>query len=186
MSIADSSDVDHGFRRSRSLDGRSAAKGVTALWSKRLEESAMPAKRIEMRRIRDIMRLHEEGMSNRSIGLVVGVSPATVCDLLGRVVAAGLMWPLPDGLDDGQLEARLYPPDPSARGALVTPDWSYIHRELRRKHVTLMLLWQEYKADHPEDGYQYSHFCESYKRFTKYLDVSMRQVHLAGEKAFVD
>lgn len=112
----------------------------------------MPAKRIEMRRIRDIMRLHEEGMSNRSIGLVVGVSPATVCDLLGRVVAAGLMWPLPDGLDDGQLEARLYPPDPSARGALVTPDWSYIHRELRRKHVTLMLLWQEYKADHPEDG----------------------------------
>ena len=146
----------------------------------------MPGKRIEMRRIREIMRLHAEGMSHRSIGLVVGVSPATVGDLLGRVLAAGITWPLPAGLDDGQLEARLYPADPSARGALVTPDWSYIHRELRRKHMTLMLLWQEYKADHPENGYQYSRFCDLYQEFCGRLDVSMRQVHLAGEKAFVD
>jgi len=146
----------------------------------------MPAKRIKMRKIRDVMRLHAEGMSHRSVGLVVGVSPATVGDLLGRVVAAGLTWPLPDGLDDGELEGRLYPPDPCARGALVTPDWSYIHRELRRKHMTLMLLWQEYKADHPENGYQYSRFCDLYQEFCGRLDVSMRQVHLAGEKAFVD
>lgn len=61
----------------------------------------MPGKRIEMRKIREIMRLHAEGMSYRSIALVVGVSPTTVGDLLGRVVAAGLTWPLPDGIDDG-------------------------------------------------------------------------------------
>jgi len=146
----------------------------------------MPGKRIEMRKIREIMRLHAEGMSYRSIALVVCVSPTTVGDLLGRVVAAGLRWPLPDGIDDGQLEARLYPPDPFTRSALVTPDWSYIHRELRRKHMTLMLLWQEYKADHPEDGYQYSRFCDLYQEFSGRLEVSMRQVHLAGEKAFVD
>jgi len=146
----------------------------------------MPAKRIEMRKIREVVRLHAAGISQREIGRVTGVSASTVGDLLGRVVVAGLTWPLSEDIDDEQLETLLYPANPCGRGKIVPPDWSYIHRELRRKHVTLMLLWQEYKADHPEDGYQYSHFCESYKRFTKYLDVSMRQVHLAGEKAFVD
>jgi len=139
-----------------------------------------------MRKIRDMMRLHAEGMSHRSIALAVGVSPTTVGDCLGRVIAAGYAWPLPEGLDDGQLEARLYPPDPCPRRALVPPDWSYIHRELRRKHMTLMILWQEYKSNHPEDGYQYSHFCELYREFCARQDVSMRQIHLAGEKAFVD
>lgn len=93
---------------------------------------------------------------------------------------------MPEELNDEQLENLLYPPNPGSRGAIMPPDWSYIHRELRRKGMTLMLLWQEYKADHPEDGYQYSHFCEKYKRFAKGVDVSMHQMHSAGERAYVD
>ncbi|HPV04892.1 MAG TPA: IS21 family transposase [Myxococcota bacterium] len=146
----------------------------------------MPAKRIEMRKIREVVRLHAAGISQREIGRVTGVSASTVGDLLGRVVVAGLTWPLSEDIDDEQLETLLYPANPCGRGKIVPPDWSYIHRELRRKHMTLMLLWQEYKVAHPEDGYQYSHFCEKYQRFAKKADVSMRQVHVAGEKAFVD
>ena len=65
------------------------------------------------------------------------------------------------------------------------PDWSEIYRELSKKHVTLALLWSEYKEDNPE-GYQYSQFCEHYKRWRQKLSVSLRQEHKAGEKAFVD
>ena len=124
----------------------------------------MPAKRIEMRKIREVVRLHAAGISQREIGRVTGVSASTVGDLLGRVVVAGLTWPLSEDIDDEQLETLLYPSNPSGRGKIIPPDWSYIHRELRRKHMTLMLLWQEYKVAHPEDGYQYSHFCEKYQR----------------------
>ena len=66
------------------------------------------------------------------------------------------------------------------------PDWSAVHRELRRKGVTLFLLWQEYKAAHPDDGYQYSQFCQRYRQWAGTLDVCMRQEHKAGERLFVD
>lgn len=147
----------------------------------------MTAKRLCMRRIREILRLKwESGLSHRDVAAGVGVSPATVGDLLGRAQVAGLSWPLDPGLDDAMLEARLYPPPAPSQDGRCVPDWSYVHRELRRKGVTLMLLWQEYKEAHPDDGYQYSQFCELYQRFEKKVDVVMRQVHRAGEKAFVD
>jgi transposase len=95
-------------------------------------------------------------------------------------------WPLPSELDDTQLEARLYPLP--ARGKADTrpmPDWAEVHRELKRKGVTLLLLWQEYKATHP-DGLQYSQFCDRYRYFAGKLDLVMRQHHRAGEKLFVD
>lgn len=147
----------------------------------------MPAKRVSMRNVKEILRLRfDGGLSHRAIGRSVGISASTVGDLLSRAHAAGVVWPLPPELDEAALEARLYPPDPPGPGVLVPPDWSYVHRELRRKGVTLMLLWQEYKAAHPEDGYQYSRFCDLYQDFEKKVDVVMRQVHRAGEKAFVD
>lgn len=147
----------------------------------------MPAKRVSMRNVKEILRLRfDGGLSHRAIGRSVGISASTVGDLLSRAHAAGVVWPLPPELDEAALEARLYPPDPSGARVLVPPDWSYVHRELRRKGVTLMLLWQEYKAAHPEDGYQYSRFCDLYQDFEKKVDVVMRQVHRAGEKAFVD
>ena len=119
----------------------------------------MSWKRLEMRRIREMLRLRlEQGLSQREVASSAGVSPSTVWDLLTRVKASGLSWPQMSVLDDATLEARLYPSEPPGPGTLSKPDLSYVHRELRRKGVTLMLLWQEYKASHPEDGYQYSRF----------------------------
>jgi transposase len=95
-----------------------------------------------------------------------------------------LSWPLPSDLDDAVLEAKLYPADSSERNK-AAPDLKHVHRELRRKGVTLELLWQEYRALHP-DGYGYSRFCDLYRDFRKGLDVVMRQSHTPGEKLFVD
>ena len=110
----------------------------------------------------------------------------TVTAYLQRATAAGLTWPLPDDLDDAALEARLFarPAVPPARDRVV-PDWRELHQELKKPGVTLALLWQEYRAQHP-DGYAYSQFCERYRRWARALKPSMRQVHRAGEKLFVD
>ena len=100
--------------------------------------------------------------------------------------AAGLGWPLPVGLSDVELERRLFPAPPALpRVARMVPDWSVLHQELRRPGVTLMLLWEEYRAAHPE-GFGYSWFCEHYRAWAGKLDVVMRQTHRAGEKLFVD
>ena len=115
-----------------------------------------------------------------------GMSRPAVDGYLRRAEAAGLRWPLPAELDDGALERLLFPlsvsvPD-TARGA---PDWSEVHRELKRPGVTLLLLWQEYRRTHPH-GYQYTWFCQQYRAWTGKLDLVMRQTHRAGEKLFVD
>lgn len=141
-----------------------------------------------MRKVRDILRLAVgQGLSHRQVGAAVGVPFTTVADHLRRAREAGLGWPLPEGLDDAALEALLFrkelAPPTEARPL---PDWEYIHRELRRPAVTLMLLWLEYKECHPEDGYSYSQFCHHYRLWQRHLDLVMRQEHRAGEKLFVD
>ena len=95
-----------------------------------------------------------------------------------------LGWPLPSDLGDGELEARLFPPC-GPRATRPLPEFSEVHRELRRPGVTLQLLWLEYKETHP-DGYQYTQFCRHYRRWRDRLDPVLRQEHRAGEKAFVD
>jgi transposase len=139
-----------------------------------------------MRKTREILRLRfETRLSQRAIARVVGVSNSTISDVLARLKASGLAWPLLEGITDGELEKRLYreqgerAPDPRE------PDWTLVHAEMRRKHVTLQLLWREYRAAHP-DGYGYSFFCQHYRSFEKRIDVVMRQHHVAGEKLFVD
>ncbi|MBN1945802.1 MAG: IS21 family transposase [Bradymonadales bacterium] len=145
----------------------------------------MSTHRLTMRKTREILRLKWGlGRSGREVARSLGISPATVGDCILRAKLAGLSWPLNDDLDDGQLEAMLYPP-PKGKRRELAPDWPTIFRELKRKGVTLALLWQEYKAAQPE-GYQYSQFCELYRRWRKKLDVVMRQEHRAGEKMFVD
>ena len=140
-----------------------------------------------MRKIRDILRLHHAAaLSNRAIARAIRISASTVSDCLGRARAAGIGWPLPDGMSDTALEQALYgqrvSPDSGPRPQ---PDFAEGHRELRRKGVTLMLLWEEYKACHP-DGFMYSAFCERYRTWQRQLDVVMRQTHRAGDKLFVD
>lgn len=146
----------------------------------------MPRERVAMRKIREILRLVWScGQSRRAVARAVGAGKATVDDTVSRAFAAGLSWPLV--LDDEALEALLYPSAvrPANRKP-VLPDWQMLHDELvSHKHLTLMLLWQEYKAD-TSDGYQYSQFCELYRHWRKKLDLSMRQDHPVGEKFFVD
>lgn len=147
----------------------------------------MPRPRAAMRKIREVLRLsYTEGLSRRAVGAALRMPYTTVADYLSRAGHAGLAWPLPDDLDDAALEARLFasaalPPGPTRP----VPDWAQVHRELRRKGVTLQLLWLEFKAAHP-DGHQYTQFVRHYRRFERRLDLVMRQEHRAGEKVFVD
>lgn len=147
----------------------------------------MPRPRSAMRKIREILRLAlGEGLSRRQTGAATDVPYTTVADHLARAKRAGLSWPLPEGLDDGQLEARLFAREaPPAAASRPTPHWPTVHRELRRKGVTLQLLHMEYKERHP-DGYQYTQFCRRYRAWQGRLDLVMRQEHRAGEKLFVD
>ena len=147
----------------------------------------MPAKRLSMRKIKDVLRLcWGQGLSKRKAARSCGVSRPAVDEYLRRAEAAGLCWPLPAGLDDGALERLLFPPPPALpAGERGVPDWSHIHQELKRKGVTLFLLWQEYRQRHPH-GYQYTWFCQHYRTWCGKLDLVMRQTHQAGEKLFVD
>jgi len=138
-----------------------------------------------MRNTREILRLKwEKGLAIRQIARSLNISHSMVKDHLARAELAGLSWPLPEGMTDAALEELLFPSRQS-RMPGQQPDFALIHKELRRKGVTLELLWIEYQRDNPE-GYQYSWFCDLYQKWRGQIDVSMRQVYKAGEKMFVD
>jgi len=147
----------------------------------------MAAERVSMRKTKEILRLHfGMRLTKRQVARSCNISHSTVADYVRRAEAAGIGWPLPEGLDEGTLEAKLFP----GKTILVPlekplPQWTDIHKELKRKGVTLQLLWIEYKQQYPE-GYQYSRFCELYQRWAGTLDLSLRQEYRAGEKLFVD
>src|SRR5947209_2260574 len=147
----------------------------------------MPAERIAMRQVREVLRLKAVGVSGHEIARRVGVAPSTVRLTLKRLAAVGLSWPLPADLGDAALEATLFSRIGSKQGhrRREEPDWATIHRELKRKHVTLSILWDEYIEQHP-DGYRYSRFCELYRGWEARLSVTMRQTHVGGDKLFVD
>src|SRR5262249_47843217 len=160
--------------------------GILRLSQLRREEQ-MPAQRLSMRQVREVLRLKWAcGLSDRKIAQSLRVSRPTVAEYVRRAQAAGLSWPPRDTLDDTALERQLFATaahTPIAKRP--TPDWTIVHQELKRKGVTLLLLWQEYKASTP-DGLQYSQFCEAYRQWTGKLDLVMRQSHRAGETLFVD
>ena len=147
----------------------------------------MAAERLSMRTIKEVLRLKwEKKFSNKQVAQSCNIARSTVREYVGRAQSAGLSWPLASDLNDGQLEALLFPPPPTytyeKRGL---PDMEYIRKELTRKSVTLNLLWLEYRQANP-DGYQYSQFCHHYHQWSDKLDVCLRQTHRAGEKAFID
>jgi len=147
----------------------------------------MPAERTTMRQVREIVRLHEAGLSTRQTAIRVGVAASTVRLTLRRVAAAGLVKGLPAEQTEAELEKALFSGSGKKSGHRqhAEPDWAVIHQELRRKHVTLTIVWDEYIARHP-NGYRYSRFCELYRGWESRLSVTMRQSHRAGEKLFVD
>jgi transposase len=147
----------------------------------------MAAERLPVRKLREIIRLRlQANLSGRGIAKSCGISPSTVAEYLGRIALAGLTWPLPRELDDdAALERLLFPDEGRPVSNRPEPDWVWVHTELQRRHVTKMLLWQEYKEAQPE-GYQYSQFCDRYQRWARPLLATMRQAHRVGEKTFID
>jgi transposase len=140
-----------------------------------------------MRQVRELLRLRfSSGLSQRAIARSLGLSQAAVSEYLSRARCAGVSWPLPETLGESQLEALLFPPPPKTPAEQrPMPDLAWVHRELRRPDVTLALLWEEYRAGAP-DGFGYSWFCDLYKGWVGRLKPTMRQIHVAGEKLFVD
>src|SRR5213083_1803906 len=148
----------------------------------------MPAERTTMRQVREVLRLKfVGGVPIREIARRIGVAASTVRVTLKRFQTAGLSWPLPEELTDAALEAKLFADAGTKQGhrRQVEPDWTAIHRELKRKHVTLSILWDEYIERHSQ-GYRYSRFCELYRSWEAKLSVTMRQTHVGGDKLFVD
>ena len=139
-----------------------------------------------MRKIREVLRLAQESrLSRRAIGRSLQISTDTVTDYLVRASNADLAWPLPDDLDDQQLEYRLYPPAATLRTRKPQPDWAKVHRELQRPGGTLQALHGEYLLEHP-DGMARAQFCALYRRWTQTLKSYLRKAHVAGEEVFVD
>lgn len=140
-----------------------------------------------MRKIKEVLRLKFDlETGQRQIARSCGIGKTTVAECLERFKVSGLAWPQALELDDAVLERKLYPPPPAvAPCERPQPEWDQVHLELRRKGVTLNLLWHEYKAVHPQ-GYGYSWFCGQYRAWAAKLDLVMRQDHRAGEKLFVD
>jgi transposase len=148
----------------------------------------MTQERLTMRKIAEVLRLKWEcKLSNRAIARSCSISHSTVSEYLRRAEEAGLSWPLPADMGEDTLFELLFPktPQSSSSHAIPCPDWSLIHTELRKKSVTLRLLWVEYREAQP-DGYGYSQFCALYREWSKCLKPSMRLLHKGGEKVFVD
>ena len=141
-----------------------------------------------MRKIRDILRLRQSaGLSIRQINASTKASVGAIQKLLTTADELGLSWPLPPELDDNQLARLFYPgADTRASTRYQVPDWSVIHQELKRKGMTKQLLWEEYTQQYPNRCYSYSQFCDRYAHWQGLQKRSMRQLHKAGEKCFVD
>lgn len=146
----------------------------------------MKGRKKTMRTIREILRLHlEHGLSQRAIARACAVSPTTVGDHLEKIRQTGLDWPGVVALDDSSLKTVLFPENPATSPRRPMPDFDYLRKEMKRKGVTLQLLWEEYRAIHPE-GYSRTQFFDLYRRNSKSIDPVMRFEHKAGEKLFVD
>jgi len=139
-----------------------------------------------MRKISELLRLrHELKCSYRDIARSLNMGMTTVSEYMARARTAGIGWPLPEGISEEELYNRLFLPTKSTHQGRPLPDWEWVYQELRKKGVTLQLLWREYRDTHPT-GFSYSQFCERYRAYTKATTPIMRQIHKGGEKTFVD
>ena len=139
-----------------------------------------------MKKIHDVLRLHHEAhLSHRKISRACGISKGVVSKYLALAKAQGIPWPLPEGWGEAELEVRLQP-DVERPTHLIESDFPAMHQELKHKGVTLQLLWSEYAAVHGPQAYRYSQYCHHYRQWQARQKRSMRQIHKAGEKLFID
>jgi transposase len=146
----------------------------------------MPTPRITMRQLRQTLRLHlEAGLSLRECSRVLDIGKSTIGDIVRNARASGVDWALAQTLSDEELEARLYRAAVPRAARHLEPDYARVHQELKRPGVTLQLLWEEYSRANVL-AYKYTSFCTKYRAWADGLKRSMRQVHVGGEKLFVD
>ena len=146
----------------------------------------MSKKRTTMKKVREILRLRYEcQLSGRSIASCLNIGNTTVSDILSRFKLCELGWPLPEGTSDQVLSKSLYHTKTTSTKK-VMPDFLTCTHELKRKSMTKRLLWEEYQSQHQQQAYGYTQFCEHYTRWLKSQKRSMRQLHVAGEKLFID
>jgi transposase len=139
-----------------------------------------------MRKISEILRLrYELKCSYRDIARSQHIGITTVSEYLARAKAAEVTWPLPESMTEQDLYSQLFLPSKNTAELKPLPDWEWVYRELRKKGVTLQLLWREYREIHT-GGLSYSQFCDRYRAYTKATTPVMRQIHKGGEKTFVD
>lgn len=142
----------------------------------------MPAEKLSMKKIRELLRLHyEHGLSYRELSRSLGMGLGSVSHYLKRAKAAQIEWPLPEGLSDEMLCNRLFSKEDIRLPKQPTKDlldFKKIHEELKRKGVTLLLLWYEYREANPQ-GYSYSRYCYLYRQYSSRLKPSMRITHHA-------
>lgn len=139
-----------------------------------------------MQKISEVFRQRFElKRSYREVSRSLNISTSTVADYLARAKVAGLSWPLAEGLTEEALYNKLFLPVSAIKVERPRPDWEMVHRELRKKGMTLRLLWREYRDQNPQ-GLGYSQFCNDYRGYAKTMTPVMRQIHKAGEKSFVD
>ena len=148
----------------------------------------MPNERISMSKLKQLIGLQSSNLSVRALSRALGLSVGAVSKYLNALRACGIDATEAERLSETELESRVFgaamPQRPPSKTA---PDCAWIHGELKRhRHVTLQLLWEEYRAEHGEAAYQRSAFCQIYRDWERRLKRSMRQRHFAGEKLFVD
>jgi len=147
----------------------------------------MAKERLSMRKIKEILRLKFDcDLTDRQIAKSCSVARSTVAKYISGAENAGLTWPIPENLNDTDVYNLVFKgKNNKSVNKRNMPPVEYIHNELKKKGVTLQLLWYEYKQNNPE-GYQFSYFCELYQKWAKKLDIALRQRHNAGEKMFID
>ena len=138
-----------------------------------------------MRKIRDVLRLLNDGYSQRAIGKSLGISRKSVSEYIMRALNAGLRWPIDLNINDYELENMLFPKAIIGVKHTPQPNWQNVFDELKKKGSSIEAIHEDYLGDHP-DGMSYSNFCSNFRTFKKTLNKSMKQVHKAGEKVFVD
>lgn len=148
----------------------------------------MPTNRITMRKLKEILRLRlQGGLSLRQIERSTGLSVGAVQKVVAKARVENLDWTTVDAFSEAELNALFYGSTPGGKDSrFAVPDWGDIYMELATPEVTKLLLWEEYKQQHDDNAYSYSQFCALYAEWRKTRKRSMRQIHRAGEKLFVD
>lgn len=143
---------------------------------------------LNMLKVREILRLSEEGLNQTEISAASGVSRAAVQDYIRRAQARAVTYSEVKQLSDAELRERLGKTKPGRHPSVVSfePNFATLDAELDRKGMTLALLWQEWSREHPGAHYSYATFCRRFNRYRRKTRVTLRQQHRPGEKLFVD